>query len=72
MRRLPHLAAPAASFDLKDRAERTKLFRDYLENQWHVANVEANYYDFVALLKLQAQTFVGVHSAMLRENTARR
>ena len=66
------VSALAASFDLKDRAERTKLFRDYLENQWHTTNVEANYYDFAALLRSQASTFDAVESAITRSTENRR
>jgi hypothetical protein len=52
---------------LRDRSERTTLFRDYLENQWHIANVEANYYDFADLLRSQATTFGAVDTVVQKD-----
>ena len=47
----------AASFDIVDRYHRTTLFRAYLLEQWHLANIGASYFDFPALLSMQEASF---------------
>lgn len=47
----------AASFDIIDRYRRTTVFRGYLLDQWHRANIGASYFDFPALLNMQEASF---------------
>lgn len=47
----------APSFDIGDRLRKAEVFRNYLETQWDVANLQAGYYDFNGLVALQRETF---------------
>lgn len=47
----------APSFEIADRYKRATEFRDYLESQWHLANINAKYFDFPAVLRLQEDGF---------------
>ncbi|MBV6815936.1 hypothetical protein ACE15N_16085 [Xanthomonas campestris pv. passiflorae] len=49
-----------ASFRIEHRYQRTIAFRSYLEEQWHLANIAADYYDFPEVLKSQEVTFESV------------
>ena len=40
------VAGLAASFEITDRLARQNDFKRYLEDQWHLANIGASYYDF--------------------------
>jgi hypothetical protein len=62
----------AASFDIADRLEKSAMFKDYLEKQWHVANVTAAYLDFVSLLRLQGASFAAVEQFVDRRKAASR
>lgn len=61
------VAQLAASFRIAERFERATLFRDYLEAQWHSANIGATYYDFSALVRAEATTFESVVAAVHRD-----
>jgi hypothetical protein len=50
----------AGSFEIRDRLQRTTNFRDYLENQWHLASINTNYLDFATVLHSHDDTFVSV------------
>ena len=50
----------APSFEIAQRYEKATAFRSYLENQWLLANISAQYFDFAALLKAQDESFVSV------------
>lgn len=50
----------ASSFKIGDRYKKTCVFRDYLENQWHLANFDVTYYDFAEHLKSQKPSFESV------------
>lgn len=64
------ISGMAPSFNIGVRYERTETFRRYLEDQWHAANIGANYYNFSALLKQHAKSFVTVKAFLdkYREN----
>jgi predicted type IV restriction endonuclease/GTPase SAR1 family protein len=47
----------APSFEIADRYKRATEFRDYLEGQWHLANISVKYFDFPAILRLQEDSF---------------
>ncbi|MDV7848396.1 hypothetical protein [Pseudomonas aeruginosa] len=47
----------ASSFAISDRYDKTLIFREYLETQWHLANFSVNYFDFIGLLRGQEETF---------------
>ena len=50
----------ASSFSIADRLAKALTFRQYLEEQWHMANIGASYYDFQELLQSQADSFEAV------------
>lgn len=50
----------AASFDIADRYRKTEQFRCYLQDQWQLANIGADYYDFQAVLQAQNDSFTAV------------
>jgi len=50
----------AASFRIEHRYEKTLAFRSYLEEQWNLADIAADYYDFPGVLKTQDGTFESV------------
>ena len=54
----------AQSFEIRNRLKRTVCFRDYLEERWHAANIEATYYSFTALCEQQRESFDKVESAV--------
>lgn len=56
----------AASFEIRDRYEKAVAFRNYLENQWQLANIGASYYDFVGLLRSQGDSFDSVRHVVER------
>lgn len=60
------IANRAASFDIQDRLEKAKLFRDYLEARWHQASFDALYYDFPGIVAGQALGFEQVERANQR------
>ncbi|UCI26740.1 type I restriction enzyme HsdR N-terminal domain-containing protein [Mesorhizobium sp. B2-8-5] len=53
----------ASSFDIRERLLKAELFRQYLEEQWHLANLSPNYYDFPSILRSQDSNFEMVRSA---------
>ncbi|OIQ98301.1 hypothetical protein GALL_197300 [mine drainage metagenome] len=61
----------AASFEIEDRYQKADCFKSYLENQWHLSNFAANYYDFATLVQSQEDTFSSVRHVLDR-NTAHR
>jgi hypothetical protein len=54
----------AASFEIRDRLKKASCFRDYLENRWHQANIDASYYDFPSIVAGQALSFELVEKAI--------
>jgi hypothetical protein len=50
----------ANSFDISDRYQKTDCFRSYLDSQWHLSNIDANYLDLTAIFQLQNSTFTAV------------
>lgn len=54
----------AASFEISDRYKRSIAFRSYLEGQWHLANFDANYFDFAAVLRNQQSSFDAVQRVL--------
>lgn len=58
-----------ASFRIEHRYQRTIAFRSYLEEQWHLANISADYYDFPEVLKSQEGTFESVQGPAERSAT---
>ena len=60
------VARLASSFGIGDRYKRANAFRKYLENQWHLANFGAPYYDFAALMGTQDDSFLSVKDAAER------
>jgi hypothetical protein len=60
----------AASFAIEDRFKKADAFRQYLEHQWHVANFESHYYDFVSLVQSQNDSFRSVKEAASRAASA--
>jgi hypothetical protein len=54
------VARLAASFEVRDRYEKTVAFRQYLERQWFLANIDATYFDFASLMQSHASTFQSV------------
>jgi hypothetical protein len=56
----------AASFDIADRFRRATRLKAYLEHQWHLADLNAPYLDFPALLKVQEDTFSRVQEFIKR------
>jgi hypothetical protein len=62
----------ASSFDIADRYKRATCFKTYLENQWHLSNLTAEYFDLSALLKAQEESFLSVHQFIERGKKQRR
>lgn len=58
----------ASSFDIKDRLEKVKSFRDYLESSWFELSSTPTYYDFPSVLKNQADSIANVERAIQRPN----
>ncbi|WP_081076714.1 hypothetical protein [Burkholderia cepacia] len=56
----------ASSFNIQDRLKKCECFLDYLESQWHLANIVVNYYDFVSLVQAQSDSFASVRVAVER------
>jgi hypothetical protein len=50
----------AASFSIGDRYRKAQRFKEYLSEQWSLANIGADYYDFPSLLRVQEDTFSSV------------
>jgi GTPase SAR1 family protein/predicted type IV restriction endonuclease len=50
----------ASSFDIADRLRKAERFKQYLEEQWHIANLSPNYYDFPSILRSQDYNFEAV------------
>jgi hypothetical protein len=59
----------AASFDIRDRFAKAELFRQYLLEQWYLAAIAANYFDFAGLLESQSESFRDVKSAFNKKKT---
>lgn len=47
----------AASFEIKDRYMKATAFRAYLENKWHQASFDVNYFDFPTVVIDQSRSF---------------
>jgi hypothetical protein len=62
------VAGLAASFVIRDRYRKAEQFRRYLQDQWHLANFGANYYDFPAIIQLQNESFAAVKHFMDHEH----
>lgn len=60
------------SFEVRDRYEKAITFRDYLERQWHLANIDANYFDFPFLVRSQEPTFESVRNFLNRPKAKKR
>lgn len=60
----------AESSDISDRYRKSSCFRGYLESQWHLAQITAPYFDFVALIKTQDESF-GLVKKFLDRGAAR-
>lgn len=50
----------AASFEIGERLRRATLFRTYLEEGWHRANINTTYMDFAGLVRGQESSFDSV------------
>jgi hypothetical protein len=50
----------AGSFEIRDRYRKADIFRKYLEAQWHLANINADYFDFVSAIHSQDSTLEAV------------
>lgn len=61
----------APSFDIKDRLEKVKAFRDYLETSWYELPSTPAYYDFPGVLKNQADSIANVERAIQRPSGGR-
>jgi GTPase SAR1 family protein len=57
----------AGSFDIRDRYRKADFFRKYLETQWHVSNINVNYFDFVSLIRSQDANFDAVKHFIEKE-----
>lgn len=57
----------AGSFDIRDRYRKADLFRKYLEAQWHLANINVTYFDFISLIRSQESDFETVQHFIDRE-----
>lgn len=62
------VAELAPSFSIKDRFEKVKLFRDYLEERWHELPAAPPYYDFPSVLKNQEDSIRKVGRAIEKPN----
>lgn len=60
------VARLAPSFEIKDRLEKVKVFRSYLESTWNEVASRPNYYDFSALINNQAESIANVERAVSR------
>lgn len=60
------VASLAASFDISDRYAKADAFRKYLNDQWHAANIGANYYDLHVLLQDEDASFTAVRQFLQR------
>jgi hypothetical protein len=58
----------ASSFSIADRYRKVIRFRSYLENQWNISNIGANYYDFMALLRQGEGSFESVKTQVDKLN----
>jgi hypothetical protein len=56
----------AGSFEILDRYKKSVVFRQYLEQQWHLANIAASYFDFSSMLRSQEQSFHAVEKFINR------
>lgn len=54
----------AASVEISERLKKTEAFRKYLEAQWHLSSISANYYDFMTYIKMQEDSFKTVRGAV--------
>ena len=50
----------ASSFVIKDRSERAEMFRTYLEEQWHAANINRPYLDLITAFQSQSSSLEAV------------
>jgi hypothetical protein len=57
----------ASSWDIRDRFAKSKAFRSYLENQWHLGNFSPSYFDFVQVLKSNDFGFASVNTFIQRQ-----
>lgn len=62
----------ASSFEISDRLIKAEAFSSYLEAQWHLCNLDVNYFDFSQLLKAQKHSFEAVKNAVQGGNRRRR
>jgi len=63
------IAKYAASFEIRDRYRKADTFRRYLEDQWHLMNCGASYYDFSALMQMHSESFLTVKRVIDRNVT---
>lgn len=56
----------AGSFDIADRYKKADAFRRYLDQQWHMAEIAATYFDFVSLMRSQGESFQSVEKYVAR------
>ena len=56
----------SASLDIKDRYQKSVCFRDYLESQWHIANLNCAYFDFSEVLVANRDSFEHVRRVVER------
>jgi predicted secreted protein len=61
----------AASFDIAERNIKTRAFRQYLESQWHAANIHCSYYNFANLIEAGAESFETVQTAVANKRQPR-
>lgn len=50
----------ATSFDIRARYERATAFRTYLDNQWHLSNIDSSYLDFTHIVASGEENFDAV------------
>lgn len=58
------ISALASSFDIKDRLNKVRAFRDYIEASWYALPSTPSYYDFPGVLAIQADSISNVERAI--------
>ena len=61
----------APSFDIEKRYQKAMGFQAYLENQWHLANIGTNYYDFSSIAKSNDESYKQVLNFIERSHGKR-
>lgn len=56
----------AASFEIRDRYDKSSAFVTYLEGQWQQASINANYFDFTSIIQSNSSSFKTVQDFIER------